>query len=243
MRVLTPLIVLGGLLIVGGLGKFAAYPILDFVSHPKGALFAAATLALIGTHPEARRDCLDTAMRRTGWLLIVIGAASAFGGMISHFVPLDRILPTTTSAIGVLVTLFLMTMIIKLIYGSAMATFATAAALLAPVVVHATSVPPIAAVFAICLGSFAILPTEFLLLAGEERRPGGAEGGIRDHHAGGRCDFAGWDRLPGATADTHAGADVNAAPGSTASLRAGGGTQFLVSPPVNSLPDLISRAC
>src|SRR5208337_2582415 len=81
------------------------------------------------------------------------------GGMISHFVPLNQILPTTTSAVGVLVTLFLMTMIIKLIYGSAMATFATAAALLAPVV-HATSVPPIAAVFAICLGSFAILPTD-----------------------------------------------------------------------------------
>jgi GntP family gluconate:H+ symporter len=159
VRVLAPLIVLGGLLIAGGLGKFAAYPILDFISHPKGALFAAATLALIGTPPEARRDCLDTAMRRTGWLLIVIGAASAFGGMISHFVPLNQILPTTTSAIGVLVTLFLMTMIIKLIYGSAMATFATAAALLAPVV-HATSVPPAAAVFAVCLGSFAILPTD-----------------------------------------------------------------------------------
>ena len=159
IRVLMPLIVLGGLLIAGGLGRFTAYPVLDFVSHPKGALFVAAALALIVTHPESRRECLETSMRRTGWLLIMIGAASAFGGMISHFLPLDKIVSTTTSATGVLITLFLVTMIIKFIYGSAMATLATAAALLSPIV-HATSVPPTAAVFAICLGSFAILPTD-----------------------------------------------------------------------------------
>ena len=159
LKILSPLIVLGVLLIVGSVDRFAAYPVIDFVSHPKGALFVAAVLALIGTPAESQRDCLDTAMRRTGWLLIVIGAASAFGGMITHFVALDQILPTTTSAIGVLFTLFAMTMVIKLLYGSAMATFATAAALLAPIV-QATGVPAIPAVFAICLGSFAILPTD-----------------------------------------------------------------------------------
>jgi GntP family gluconate:H+ symporter len=158
-RALMPLFVLGGLLIVGGLLNLKAYPVLDFISHPKGALFVAAALALVVTNPENRRECVDTAMRRTGWLLIVIGAASAFGGMISHFVSLDQLLPATTSPVGVIIALFLMTMVIKTIYGSALATFATAAALLAPIV-HASTISPIAAVFAICLGSFAILPTD-----------------------------------------------------------------------------------
>jgi GntP family gluconate:H+ symporter len=158
-QALMPLFVLGGLLVVGGVFSFRSVPLLDFVTHPKGALLVAAALALISTMPESRRECVDTAMRRTGWMLIVIGAASAFGGMISHFIPLDRLLPTATSAIGVLIALFVMTMIVKVIYGSALATFATAGALLAPIV-HATSVSPIAAVFAICLGSFAILPTD-----------------------------------------------------------------------------------
>ena len=98
-------------------------------------------------------------MRRTGSLLIVIGAASAFGAMITRFIPLDSVLPAATSATGVLVTLFAMTMVIKILYGSAMATVATAAALLAPVV-QAAGAPAMPAVFAICLGSFAILPTD-----------------------------------------------------------------------------------
>jgi GntP family gluconate:H+ symporter len=157
--VFAPLLVLTGLLVAGATGIFVAYPVLDFFSRPKGALLVAAALALIGTPPEARRDCIDAAMRRTGWLLIVIGAASAFGGMISHFIPLREVLPAATTTIGVLLTLFVMTMIVKLLYGSAMATFATAAALLQPIV-EASGVPPVAAVFAICLGSFAILPTD-----------------------------------------------------------------------------------
>lgn len=159
IRVLMPLVVLGILLLAGALGSFKAYPLLDFISHPKGALFVAAACALISTPAESRRDCVDGAMRRTGWLLIVIGAASAFGGMITRLVPLDSLLPSAASATGVLVTLFLTTMIIKILYGSAMATFATAAALLAPVV-QATGAPAIPAVLAICLGSFAILPTD-----------------------------------------------------------------------------------
>jgi GntP family gluconate:H+ symporter len=159
VQILTPLIVLGILLLAGAVGSFKAYPFLDFVCHPKGALFVAAAWALISTPQESRRECVDSAMRRTGWLLIVIGAASAFGGMIVRFVPLESILPAASSATGVLLTLFAMTMIIKILYGSAMATFATAAALLAPIVT-ATGTPGVPAVFAICLGSFAILPTD-----------------------------------------------------------------------------------
>lgn len=159
VQILAPLIVLGVLLLAGAAVSFKAYPFLDFICHPKGALFVAAAWALISTPRKGRRECVDSAMRRTGWLLIVIGAASAFGGMIVRFVPLETLLPAASSTTGVLVTLFVMTMIIKILYGSAMATFATAAALLAPIVT-ATGTPGVPAVFAICLGSFAILPTD-----------------------------------------------------------------------------------
>lgn len=79
--------------------------------------------------------------------------------MISHFLSLEKIFPATTSPAGVLVALFMLTMIIKIIYGSSMATFATAGILLGPIV-HASTLSPVAAVFAICLGSFVILPTD-----------------------------------------------------------------------------------
>lgn len=159
IHALAPLIVLGCLLVVGGSFNFTGYPLLDFVSHPRGALFVAAALALINTEPASRRECIDIAMRRTGWLLIVCGAASAFGGMISHFVSLEKLFPASTSAVVVLFALFALTMVIKIIYGSSMATFATAGILLGPIV-HASTLSPVAAVFAICLGSFVILPTD-----------------------------------------------------------------------------------
>jgi GntP family gluconate:H+ symporter len=159
VHALAPLIVLGCLLVVGGSFNFTGYPLLDFVSHPRGALFVAAALALINTEPASRRECIDVAMRRTGWLLIVCGAASAFGGMISHFVSLEKLFPASTSAVVVLFALFALTMVIKIIYGSSMATFATAGILLGPIV-HASTLSPVAAVFAICLGSFVILPTD-----------------------------------------------------------------------------------
>ena len=159
VQVLLPLIVLGCLLVLGGSFNFTGYPLLDFISRPKGALFVAAALALINTEPPSRRECIDVAMRRTGWLLIVCGAASAFGGMISHFVSLEKLFPASTSAVVVLFALFVLTMVIKIIYGSSMATFATAGILLGPIV-HASTLSPVAAVFAICLGSFVILPTD-----------------------------------------------------------------------------------
>ena len=159
VQALAPLIVLGCLLVLGGCFNFTGYPLLDFISRPKGALFVAAALALVSTEPASRRECIDIAMRRTGWLLIVCGAASAFGGMISHFISLEKLFPATTSAAAVLFALFVLTMVIKIIYGSSMATFATAGILLGPIV-HASTLSPVAAVFAICLGSFVILPTD-----------------------------------------------------------------------------------
>ncbi|HEY0837196.1 MAG TPA: hypothetical protein VGE72_25010 [Azospirillum sp.] len=60
---------------------------------------------------------------------------------------------------AVILGLFAMTMLVKVIHGSSMATFATATPLPAPLV-QATGTSPLAAVFAICLGSIAILPTD-----------------------------------------------------------------------------------
>ncbi|KIM00429.1 High-affinity gluconate transporter GntT [Paramagnetospirillum magnetotacticum MS-1] len=156
---LAPLAVLGGLLLVGSVGDFSALPVVGFLTRPKGALIIAAAVALMETRPEGRRECLDAAMRRTAGLLLVIGAASAFGSMLSNALPLKQMLQPMIASIGVLLVLFIATMIFKLVYGAATATFATVTPILAPLVVG-SGISPEAAVFAICLGSFAILPTD-----------------------------------------------------------------------------------
>jgi GntP family gluconate:H+ symporter len=158
-RALMPLILLGVLIAIGGMASLSAYPLLDFVTHPKGALIVAAAVALIDTQQESRRECLDWAVRRGAGLLVMIGAASAFGGILSHVFPLSQLLPSGISGGVVVVVLFAMTMVVKVIHGSSMATFATATPLLAPIV-QGTEISPVVAVFAICLGSIAILPTD-----------------------------------------------------------------------------------
>ncbi|WP_420349836.1 hypothetical protein [Pelagibius sp.] len=151
--VLTALLVLGGLVGQTGIGA------LDFLFTPKGALIAAAVLALLQTPAAERRACLDSAVRRTGSLLLVIGAASAFGAVVTGLVPLNQLAPTG-SGLLTLMALFGLTVIFKLAQGSSMATFAAVAPVAAPVVA-ASGADPIAAVFAICLGSFiAILPND-----------------------------------------------------------------------------------
>lgn len=159
IRPLAPLAVLGGLLLVGAVGDFSALPVAGFLTRPKGALIIAAAVALMETRPEGRRECLDAAMRRTAGLLLVIGAASAFGSMLSSALPLKQMLQPMIASIGVLLVLFSATMIFKLVYGAATATFATVTPILAPLVAG-SGISPEAAVFAICLGSFAILPTD-----------------------------------------------------------------------------------
>lgn len=158
-RALLPLFLLAGLLVSGGLADLSAIPPLDFITHPKGALLASATFALLRLAPEHRRDCLDTALRRSGWLLLVIGAASALGGMLMHVIPIGDLLPAQLPGGAVVLFLFTATMALKVIHGSSMATLATAAPILAPVA-SAASISPSAAVFAICLGSIAIMPTD-----------------------------------------------------------------------------------
>ena len=119
----------------------------------------AAVFALLQTPPDQRRDCLDSAVRRTGSLLLVIGAASAFGAVLTGMVTLDTLVPQG-SGLVTLVALFALTVLFKLAQGSSMATFAAIAPVAAPIVAS-SGTHEIAAVFAICLGSFiAIMPND-----------------------------------------------------------------------------------
>ncbi|MEM1046037.1 MAG: permease [Pseudomonadota bacterium] len=155
----APFLIMAGLLIIGGVVGRTGIGALDFLFLPKGALLAAALLALLQTPAGARRECLDSAVRRTGSLLLVIGAASAFGAVFTGLVPLDRIVQSGSGMLT-LIGLFGLTVLFKLAQGSSMATFAAVAPVAAPIVA-ASGANPIAAVFAICLGSFiAILPND-----------------------------------------------------------------------------------
>ena len=159
LRAFAPFLVMAGLLLLGGVVGETGIGALDFLLLPKGALITAAILALLQTASDDRRACLDSAVRRTGSLLLVIGAASAFGAMLTGMVALDRLVPQGDGALT-LIALFVLTVLFKLAQGSSMATFAAIAPVAAPIVL-ASGVNEIAAVFAICLGSFiAILPND-----------------------------------------------------------------------------------
>jgi len=155
----APFLVMAGLLILGGAVGHTGIGAIDFLLMPKGALISVAILALLQAPSDERRDCLDSAVRRTGSLLLVIGAASAFGSVLTSLVALDRLVPQG-SGVLTLIALFALTVLFKLAQGSSMATFAAIAPVAAPIVM-ASGVNVIAAVFAICLGSFiAILPND-----------------------------------------------------------------------------------
>ena len=155
----APFVLMAALLVLGGIVGQTGLGVVDFLLLPKGALLAAAVLALLQTPGPRRRDCLDSAVRRTGSLLLVIGAASAFGAVLTGLLALDSLVPPG-SGVLTLIGLFVLTAAFKLAQGSSMATFAAIAPVAAPIVA-ASAVDPIAAVFAICLGSFiAILPND-----------------------------------------------------------------------------------
>lgn len=155
----APFLVMGALLIIGGAAGKTGIATLDFFLAPKGALILAAVLALMQTPSDERRDCLDAAVRRTGSLLLIIGAASAFGGMLTGMLAIDHFVPRNSQTMTLL-ALFALTVVFKLAQGSSMATFAAIAPVAAPVVM-ASGINETAAVFAICLGSFVtILPND-----------------------------------------------------------------------------------
>ncbi|RED49192.1 hypothetical protein [Aestuariispira insulae] len=154
-----PFIIMTGLLILGSIiGPTEIGPV-DFLLMPKGALLAAAAVAMAQTPADERRACLDSAVRRTGALLLVIGVASAFGVVLTGQISPDRFL-LSGGGISALLLLFGLTALFKLAQGSSMATFAAVTPVAAPVVMT-NDVNATMAVFAVCLGSFiAILPND-----------------------------------------------------------------------------------
>ncbi|PWJ10679.1 permease [Jannaschia seohaensis] len=159
LKAFTPFFVMAGLLVSGSMIGQTGFGVLDFLLMPKGALVTAAIVALIQTSPDARRACLDSAVRRTGSLLLLIGAASAFGAVLTEMVEFDRLAPQGSGA-ATLLALFFLTVLFKLTQGSSMATFAAISPVAAPIVAS-SNVSEVGAVFAICLGSFiAILPND-----------------------------------------------------------------------------------
>lgn len=155
----APFLLLAVLLGLGGVLGQTNVAILDFLMLPKGALLTAAALSLVQTTRTDRRACFDSGVQRTASLLLVIGAASAFGAVLTSLVPLKDLVPQG-NGITALLGLFCLTVAFKLAQGSSMATFAAVAPVAAPIVA-ASGVSPAAAVFAICLGSFiAILPND-----------------------------------------------------------------------------------
>jgi len=159
LKPLAPFGLLGMLLLAGGTLDFSTLPVIDFFTKPKGALLLTASWALISVPSERRRECLDSALRRSASLLFVIGAASAFGAILIATIPISDHFSSLSGYVGI-IGLFTLTVLFKLLQGSSMATFAAVAPIAAPLV--ATSdLPPVVAVYAICLGSFiAILPND-----------------------------------------------------------------------------------
>lgn len=159
VRPLFPFLVLAVLLAIGAMTDGSAWPVFEFLTLPKGALWVAAVVALADVPGAERRDCMDRSVRRTGSLLLVIGAASVFGAMVTRLIPMDDVFPTGTGTMAI-IGLFALSAMFKLAQGSSMASFAAIAPVAAPIVagLHMSQT---AAVFAICLGSFvAILPND-----------------------------------------------------------------------------------
>lgn len=156
---LWPLAVLAALLALGLAVDMSVNPWLDFATNPKGALLITAAAALSMTQASERRACIDSGLRRTATLLLVIGAASAFSAFLVHIVPIDRVFGAKQGFLA-LIALFLMTAVFKLLQGSSMSTFAAVGPVALPVVT-ASELSPFLGVIAICLGSFvAILPND-----------------------------------------------------------------------------------
>lgn len=154
----APFLLLACLLVIGAITA-TTIPAVDFFLQPKGALLLAAVLALAQVPRPERRACLDSAVRRTGSLLLVIGVASAFGIILLAVVPLGGLLPKGNGVLMIL-GLFGLTVVFKLAQGSSMATFAAVAPVTAPLVLGSETNPNLA-IFAVCLGSFAaILPND-----------------------------------------------------------------------------------
>ncbi|MBM7068585.1 arsinothricin export permease ArsQ [Actibacterium sp. 188UL27-1] len=159
LLLLWPFALLAALLALGVLFDLSFNGWIDFATNPKGALILTAAAALSMVARTDRRDCIDSGVRRTGSLLLIIGAASAFSAFLTNIVPMEQIFVAQQGVLA-LTTMFLLAAMFKLLQGSSMATFAAVGPVALPIVT-ASEVSPFLAVIAICLGSFvAILPND-----------------------------------------------------------------------------------
>ena len=155
----SPFLLLAGLIIVGALRSFPNTVLLEFITQPKGALMLAASLALLRVTRGDRRECIDTAILQTGELILIIGIAGAFGGMLTQLVPLSSLMPAQSGLVGI-ISLFLLAVMFKLAQGGSMTVFVTVAPVAASIV-QGMDISPVVAVYSICLGTFvAILPND-----------------------------------------------------------------------------------
>ncbi len=150
----------------------AALP--DFVLGPKGALLLAAGAGLWFV-PHQRLALLETALRRTAPLLLMIGAASALGAMLVQALPMEQIGSALRRSGAALPALFLLTAGFKLLKGSSMATFAGTSGIVAASL-PALDVSPVAAVLAMCCGAFvSIAPNDSLYWLVRQDAPEGVD--------------------------------------------------------------------
>lgn len=156
---LAPFICLITLIALGIFIDFSFNIWLALATDPKGALFISAGLGLAMINRADRLTCINTGIRRTGYLLVVIGMASAFSLFLTEAVPMQQLFVSANGMLA-LIGLFVISALIKLLQGSSMATFATVGPIAVPIVA-ASGVAPEFAVIAVCLGSFiAILPND-----------------------------------------------------------------------------------
>lgn len=157
---LSPFGLLAALLVLGAATPLGSLPVADFFLNPRGALLMAAFLAIVLTAAEDRKEMIQGAVRRTAGLLFVIGAASAFGVVATTVIPVASYWPDHAGPVAALVTLFVGAALFKLIQGSSMATFAAVTAVAGPLVA-ASGLSPVAAVYAICIGTIvAVTPND-----------------------------------------------------------------------------------
>jgi GntP family gluconate:H+ symporter len=163
IRRLFPLLCLAILLLIGFTLDLTTKPILKFFTSPVGALIATSILTYGLIAPELRRECLESTMRRTAPLLLVIGSATALGVILAKALSLGEIstfFHDKHSSLVLVVILFGVAALFKVINGSSLATFAAVPPILSPVIAGSLIDPNIA-VYAICLGSFiAVLPND-----------------------------------------------------------------------------------
>lgn len=154
----VPFAVLLVLILAGKAVGPTGWPVLDFLLTAKGALATAAVWALATAPAGQRRDIEASALRRSGDLLLVIGAASGLGAILTQVIPVAGWVAAWGRPEVVPLALFAVAAVFKAVQGSSMATFAAVAPIAAPL---ASATDPVTAVYAVCLGAFvAILPND-----------------------------------------------------------------------------------